>query len=117
MEKASPVTFTGAAGPVLICSSTYGTGEVPDNGQALYAALEAERPDLAGLRYGVIALGDSIYPQTFCFGGKRFDALLASLGACRVGERFECDSRSGIYPEEAAAEWAERWLQELGVHA
>ena len=113
MEKASVATLATAKGPILICSSTYGTGEVPDNGQALYAALEAERPALSGLRYGVIALGDSIYPQTFCFGGKRFDTLLASLGARLIGDRFEYDSRSGVYPEEAASEWAGQWFKSL----
>ncbi|MGC4028378.1 MAG: flavodoxin domain-containing protein [Steroidobacteraceae bacterium] len=113
MEKAGVATLADAAGPVLICSSTYGTGDVPDNGAALYAALETQRPDLSAVRYGVVALGDSVYPQTFCFGGRKFDMLLESLGAKRVGERFEHDSRSGIYPEEAAADWAEKWLASL----
>ncbi|MDF7775604.1 flavodoxin domain-containing protein [Sphingomonas sp. AOB5] len=113
MEKASVTTLAGATGPVLICSSTYGTGDVPDNGAALYAALQAERPDLAHLRYGVIALGDSVYPQTFCFGGRKFDELLASLGAQRVGDRLEHDARSGIYAEDAAGDWVETWLRDL----
>lgn len=113
MEKAGVATLANAAGPVLICSSTYGTGDVPDNGAALFAALEAERPDLSAVRYGVVALGDSVYPQTFCFGGRKFDELLAGLGATRVGERFEHDSRSGTYPEDAAADWAEQWLESL----
>lgn len=115
MEKAGVAALSDAAGPILICSSTYGTGDVPDNGQALYTALETERPDLSGLRYGVVALGDSVYPQTFCFGGRRFDELFASLGAARIGERFEHDSRSGTYPEDAAADWAEQWLEQLNA--
>lgn len=113
MERASVATMAGAGGPVLICSSTYGTGDVPDNGAALYAGLQADRPDLSRLRYGVIALGDSIYPQTFCFGGRKFDELLGSLGAQRIGTRLEHDSRSGIYAEDAAGEWLDTWLEEL----
>lgn len=113
MEKAGIATLSGADGPILVCSSTYGTGDVPDNGQALYTALETERPDLSGVRYGVVALGDSVYPQTFCFGGRKFDELFASLGAARIGDRFEHDSRSGIYPEDAAADWAEQWFDQL----
>jgi len=113
MEKADIGTLRDAEGPLLICSSTYGTGDVPDNGAALYGALEAGRPDLSGVRYGVVALGDSVYPQTFCFGGRKFDALLSSLGAQRIGERFEHDSRSGVYPEDAAADWAEQWFASL----
>lgn len=113
MEKASVATLVAASTPVLICTSTYGTGDVPDNGAPLYAGLQADRPDLAQLRYGVIALGDSVYPQTFCFGGKKFDELLGALGAQRVGDRLEHDSRSGIYAEDAAGEWLETWLEEL----
>ena len=63
--------------------------------------------------YGVVALGDSIYPNTFCFGGKRFDELLSSLGARRIGERLENDSRSPTYPDDTAREWLEGWLETL----
>src|SRR5262250_1240942 len=48
----------------LICTSTYGQGDVPDNAQAFFAALEAAKPSLAGVEYGVIALGDRTYAQT-----------------------------------------------------
>ena len=36
----------------IICSSTYGSGDVPDNGQALYAQLDAEPRYLGQVRYG-----------------------------------------------------------------
>jgi MioC protein len=97
-------------GVYVICTSTYGTGEVPDNGKPLYAALETGKPDLRGIVYGVIGLGDSIYPGTFCFGGKRFDELFTSLGASRVGERLDHDRRCGGYPEDTAREWILEWL-------
>src|ERR1700681_638571 len=54
------------AGAFLICSSTYGQGDVPDNAQGLFAALERDRPDLVSLRFGIIALGDRTYAATFC---------------------------------------------------
>ncbi len=114
MEKAAPALL--AASPLwIICSSTYGTGEVPDNAKALYAALETERPDLSGGRYGVVALGDSVYPNTFCFGGKRFDELLGQLGAVRIGERLEHDARGRVHADDAAEAWAETWLQALAA--
>jgi len=37
------------------------------------------------VRYGVFGLGDRTYAETFNFGGKRFDELLAELGARRIG--------------------------------
>jgi len=112
MEKAR-VEALSAGGVWLVCTSTYGTGEVPDNAKALYAALGEQRPDLSKVCYGVVALGDSIYPNTFCFGGKRFDELLAALGARRIGERLENDSRSPTYPDDTAREWLEGWLETL----
>ena len=72
----------------LICTSTYGQGDVPDNARALYEDLKQARPDLSHVRYGVFGLGDRTYAETFNFGGKRFDDILTELGARRVGERF-----------------------------
>ena len=68
-------------GVFLICTSTYGQGDVPDNARALYEDLKAKRPDLSHVRYGVFGLGDRTYAETFNFGGKRFDELLTELGA------------------------------------
>lgn len=104
-------------GIYLICTSTYGVGEVPANAQALYEGLAKQKPDLTGVRYGVVGLGDSLYPNTFCFGGKLFDEALQALGAQRVGERLEHDSRSGEYPEDATATWLETWVPLLQAGA
>lgn len=97
-------------GAFLICTSTYGQGDVPDNAQKLFADLEQTKPDLHAVDYGVIALGDRTYAQTFCFGGKRFDALLQSLGAHRIGEVMLHDASAGTIPEEVAVEWIGPWL-------
>ncbi len=100
-------------GAFLICSSTYGQGDVPDNAQRLFADLEQKKPDLSRIVYGVIALGDRTYAQTFCFGGKRFDALLQSLGARRIGEIMLHDASAGTIPEEVAVEWIGPWLDQF----
>jgi MioC protein len=101
----------------LICTSTYGNGDVPDNGQALFAALESERPDLSAVTYGLIALGDRTYKATFCHGGLKFDALLGELGAKRAGEPLLHDAASGTLPEDVAAEWSLGWAQLLAAGA
>src|SRR3954470_25050901 len=88
------------AGAFLICTSTYGQGDVPDNARALYEDLKAKRPDLPHVRYGVFGLGDRTYAETFNFGGKRFDEILGELGAERIGERYLHDASSGVLPEE-----------------
>ena len=98
-------------GVFLVCTSTYGQGDVPDNAKALYDDLKAKHPDLSRVNYGVFGLGDRTYAETFNFGGQRFDELLAELGARRIGERVKHDASSGVLPEETASEWGEAWLK------
>lgn len=102
-----------AGGLFLICTSTYGQGDVPDNARPLFESLQALRPGLARVEYGVIGLGDRTYAETFCFGGKHFDRLLTELGARRIGEPMFHDASSGTLPEEEAADWAQIWIDKL----
>ena len=95
----------------LVCTSTYGQGDVPDNAQEFFASLERARPELSGVSYGLIALGDTTYKDTFCEGGIRFDNLLTELGARRVGEMLKHDASSGTLPEEIAAQWIVPWAE------
>ena len=97
-------------GVFLVCTSTYGQGDVPDNARAFYEHLKGARPNLSHVRYGVFGLGDRTYAETFNFGGKRFDEILAELGAQRIGERVQHDASSGVLPEETAQEWGAEWL-------
>ena len=94
----------------LICSSTYGSGDVPDNARALYDSMDANPQFLGHVRYGVIALGDRTYLQTFCNGGKRFDQRLQGLGAQRIGDVWCHDASSGTMPESEGVEWCRQWL-------
>jgi MioC protein len=98
---------------VLICTSTYGQGDVPDNGQSFIQSLRETRPDLSSLHYGLIALGDMTYAQTFCEGGKQVDRLLEELGAKRMGEPFYHNASSGTLPEDEAGDWAAHWAKEI----
>ena len=113
MDGLDPTAFDDREAVYLICTSTYGQGDVPDNAKALYEALGGQRPSLAGLRYGVFGLGDRTYAETFNFGGKRFDELLTELGAERIGERYMHDASSGTLPEEIALEWAQEWIAKV----
>ena len=118
MDKAKAKDKGGAArlarpGVVLVCCSTHGEGELPENIRPIYDELARTRPDLSHLRYGVIALGDQSYRETFCRGGKTIDALLASLGAERIGERLEIDACTQPLPDEEALDWAKEWVSLL----
>jgi MioC protein len=95
----------------LICTSTYGAGDVPDNARALYDALDAQPKFLGHVRYGVIALGDSAgHGATFCFGGKKFDERLKDLGAKRIGDICCLDASIETMPEQAGTTWCRTWL-------
>jgi MioC protein len=95
---------------VLICTSTHGDGELPDNLIPLAERLRQSSPDLGTMRYGVIALGDQTYSSTFCKAGKDMDALLAACGAQKVGERLEIDACTQPLPDEDALNWAREWV-------
>jgi MioC protein len=97
-------------GTFLICTSTYGHGDVPDNAKALYADLVSRKPDLSHVRYGVFALGDRTHVGTFCYGGKHFDEALSALGAQRLGDVLEHDASGGTLAEDVAMEWFPQWL-------
>jgi len=112
MDGLDAAVFAGG-GSFLVCVSTYGYGDVPANAKTLYESLVKGRPDLSGVRYGLISLGDSSHAQTFCFAGRRFDQILSRLGATRVGEVLNHDASSGVMPEEAAAGWIGPWCREI----
>ena len=97
----------------LICTSTYGAGDVPDNAQALYQSLTTEPRFLGHVRYGILALGDGgSHPETFCFGGKKFDERLQDLGAQRIGDVGCLDASNAATPEEQGVAWCRPWLAE-----
>ena len=96
----------------LIVSSTHGAGELPDNLQPLYEALEQQRPDLSGLRFGAVGIGNREY-DLFCGAIKQFEQLIVSLGAKRIGERLEIDVLEHEIPEDPAEVWLENWRSQL----
>ena len=65
--------------------------------------------DLSGHRYGIIALGDMTYQDTFCGAGKKLDDIFAVCGARRIGERLEVDASEQPLPDEEALTWIEGW--------
>lgn len=113
MDKLDVSTFSAENAKdaiYLICTSTYGQGDVPDNARALYESMAAQPQFLGHVKYGVIALGDRTYLQTYCFGGKKFDERLADLGAQRLGEVYCHDASTGTMPEEEGTAWCRQWL-------
>lgn len=87
--------------------STQGDGDPPDDGSALFEHLVGNRaPRLPELRFGVLGLGDSSYPQ-FNAIARKLDARLHELGAQRVLELGEAD----IDIDSVATPWRQRALE------
>lgn len=112
MDDLDASVFDGG-GVFLICTSTYGQGDVPDNAIKLYEDLKSTKPDLSEVRYGVFSLGDRTYADTFNFGGKKFDEVLSQCGAKRIGAVSTHDASDGTVPEEEGVEWVRAWIAEF----
>lgn len=97
----------------LFCTSTTGRGNLPRSLTPMADGLRNHSIAVAGLRYGIIALGDSRYP-TFCGAGRYLDELLTAEGATRIGNRLEIDADRGDYPDEVALSWLPDWLSAVG---
>ncbi|MED3987696.1 assimilatory sulfite reductase (NADPH) flavoprotein subunit [Peribacillus simplex] len=94
---------------LMIAVSTHGEGDPPDNTLSFHEYLHGRRaPSLEGLRFSVLALGDSSY-EFFCETGKQFDKRLEELGGTRLFPRMDCD----LDYDEPAGEWLEGVISSL----
>ena len=88
---------------LLVITSTWGEGEMPDNAEALWQSVQSDAPALASMHYSVCAIGDTSYDE-FCKAGLDWDGKLAGLGATSVQDIKLCDV-------DFEPPWAE-WVQE-----
>lgn len=96
------------SGTWLIVTSTHGAGDIPDNLQPLFDAIEEQKPDLSQVRYGAVGIGNREY-DLFCGAIDKFDVLLTECGATRLGERLDIDVLEHEIPEDPAEVWVENW--------
>lgn len=93
---------------LYVVISTQGDAEPPDDARALIEFLGSARaPKLEELRYAVLGLGDSSYPQ-FCAIGRQVDERLASLG----GQRLFAAAEADVDLETVTQPWLEQALQQ-----
>ena len=86
---------------LLVVAATWGEGDPPARAVRAYATLMGDAaPRIAGVRFGVLALGDTSYAE-FCAVGRGIDERLEALGGVRAVDRVDCD----LDYEEPAAAW------------
>ena len=96
----------------LVCTSTHGAGDFPDNIESFVEQLKQQSPDLSNISCAVCGLGDSSY-DTFCNAGITIDTLLESLGATRIHALNKIDIIDGGLPEDNAEQWLSLWSNKI----
>lgn len=90
LRELGAVTAADLTGRALFIVSTTGEGDAPDPARAFIRDVMQDGVQLPGLRYGVLALGDSTYAE-FCAFGRSLDAWLARSGGRPLFDRVEVD--------------------------
>lgn len=94
---------------IVVYAATWGEGDPPSRAIDFYQALMSDAaPRIDGVRFAVLALGDTAYTQ-FCAIGKAIDARLEELGGVRVADRVDLD----LDYAKQAADWTEKSLAKL----
>lgn len=108
-DALSPARVTGR-GPLLIIASTSYDGDAPDMAEAFESQHMQAPASLAGLRYGLLALGDRCYAD-FCGFGRRLHGWLVASGAQALFAPIEVDDEDPI----AVSEWYRRVAQQAAA--
>lgn len=114
---AYPVRELAQERRLALVISSQGDGDPPDDALGFVEFLTGKRaPQLPQLKFAVLGLGDSSYPQ-FCAVSRRLDARFAALGAQRFAPLGEAD----VDFEAPCASWSDGVLEKaralLGVPA
>jgi MioC protein len=95
----------------LICTSTYGAGDFPDNIQKFIQDLRSYDQDLSSVKILILGIGDSNY-DTYCLAAKNIEIILNSIGCNLISPLKTLDMSKDIDPEELAQQWISE-LQDL----
>ncbi|AJF70980.1 MULTISPECIES: FMN-binding protein MioC [Raoultella] len=92
----------------LVISSTHGAGDIPDNLLPFYEALQEQKADLSGVRFGSVGIGSREY-DTFCGAIDKIDDALKACGAKQIGETLKINVLDHEIPEDPAEIWLGSW--------
>jgi len=88
----------------LICTSTHGAGDYPDNILSFVDNLTNTENDLSSVKFLVIGVGDTSY-DTFCYAAKNLTKLLITKGCKEIIVIKTLDMQQDIDPELESQAW------------
>lgn len=91
---------------VILITSTYGEGDLPDTAIPFFETLKERKPDLSSTRFAAFGLGDSSY-DTYNNGIATMIEAVTDLGATQIGETGRHDAESGLDPCDTAMTWVQ----------
>jgi sulfite reductase (NADPH) flavoprotein alpha-component len=105
MADVEPASLAKVTNLVVI-ASTWGEGDPPQRAIDFYSGLMGDgAPRLDGVKFAVLALGDTAYVN-FCQTGRLIDERLEALGAVRASPRVDLD----LDFAKPAAVWTDKVL-------
>lgn len=96
----------------VICTSTHGAGDLPDNIQGFAIDLDNYTGDLSTTSFYIVGVGDSSY-DTFCQAAKTLENSMLDKKSVKLSERLELDMSQDIDPEDLASEWIDQQSDQL----
>ena len=88
----------------LICTSTHGAGDYPDNIKQFVSDLDHCSQDLSTVTFLTIGIGDTSY-DTYCKAAKGISTILKSKGCSELIPINTINMSLDIDPEELASQW------------
>jgi MioC protein len=88
----------------IVCTSTHGAGDYPDNIKQFVSDLSNCDQDLSTVSFLTIGIGDSSY-DTFCKAAEDMSKLLISKGCNKLTAIKTFDMSEDIDPEDLAQQW------------
>jgi len=112
-EHASLATLNSQSwDAVLICTSSTGKGEIPNNLMPFYNELANGASLLAKMKFGIIALGNSSYAN-FCGAANLMEQRFFEMQALCPVPKVTIDATETTTPERDAKFWLKEFLAAL----
>ena len=98
----------------IICTSTHGAGDYPDNIKQFVNDLSHCDQDLSTVSFLTIGIGDSSY-DTFCKAAVDLSKLLISIGCKEIAPIKTFDMSEDIDPENLVQQWIRTNIDLLSI--